>query len=94
MIPMSTSKPPAQTALDAFDEGCMLPKSGQLPVLACELCGDSSTIIISSDFATLCEGCATSLAKLPASSIPAALVALRVARRIHLSSNRGGPSPR
>ncbi len=91
MIPMSATKPSTQVALDAFDEGCVLPQLGQLPTLACELCGDSDSIIFSSDIATLCAGCSASLAKLRPSSIPIALDALRAARRIHLASFQGRP---
>ncbi len=92
MIPMSTTKPNIQAALDAYDEGRVLPQPGQLPALACELCGDSNTIIFSSDVATLCAGCADGLSRLRPSSIPTALSALRAARRIHLAiySRRSG----
>jgi hypothetical protein len=94
MIPMSTSRSPTQAALDAFDEGRILPQPAVLPILACELCGTADTIVISSDVATLCEGCAISLSRLPASNIPIALGALRAARRMHRLSINGGPSRR
>jgi hypothetical protein len=91
---MSTTKQPAQAALDAFDEGRVLPQPGPMPFLACELCGTADTIVVSSNVATLCEGCAASLAKLPPSNIPIALSALRAARRMYLLSINGGPSRR
>jgi hypothetical protein len=94
LIPMSTTKPRTQAALDAFDEGRVLPRPGQLPALTCELCGDSDSIVISSDVATLCIACATSLSKLPPSNIPTALSALRAARHMHLMSIDGGRSRR
>ncbi len=94
MIPMSTTKQPTQAPLDDFDEGRALPPLFQLPTLACELCGDSSTIIFSSDVATLCEGCAATLSKLRPSSIPTVLGAFRAARRMHLMSINGGSSRR
>ncbi len=83
---MSTTKPPAQTALDEFDAGRILPPMFKLPALACELCGDSSCIVFSSDVATICEHCAVSIVKLGSYGIPAVLGALRAARRIHVAS--------
>nr|MDO8086974.1 hypothetical protein [Candidatus Sigynarchaeum springense] len=83
---MSTAKPPAQAALDDYDEGQILPAPFKLPALSCEVCGTSSAIVFSSDVATMCEHCARTISKLRARSIPTVLGALRAARRIHLTS--------
>ncbi len=91
---MSTTKPPAQAALDEFGKDDALPSPFKLPVLECEVCGDSSSIVFSSDVATICEHCANTLVKLSSYSIPTVLGALRAARRIHLMSISGKPSPR
>ena len=88
---MSATKQPGQAPLDDFDEGRALPPLLQIPALACELCGGSNAIVISSDVATLCIDCATSLSRLRPTSIPIALGALRTARRIHLMSIHGRP---
>ena len=90
---MSTTKPTTNTTmfqapLDTFWTG-----ADSLPI-ACELCGNSDDIVISSDVATLCINCATSLSALRPSSIPTAIGALRAARRMHLASIPGRPSRR
>ncbi len=86
---MSTTKPPAQSALDEFGKDDALPSPHKFPTLFCEVCGDSSSIIFSSDVATLCEHCASTIVKLSSYSIPTVLGALRTARRIHLMSFGG-----
>ena len=83
---MSTAKPPAQAALDDYDEGQILPAPFKLPALSCEVCGTSSAIVFSNGKDTICEHCASTISKLRARSIPTVLGALRAARRIHLTS--------
>ena len=83
---MSTTKPPAQSALDDFGEGQVLPAPFKLPALSCEVCGTSSAIVFSNGKDTICEHCAGEIRKLSAYSIPAVLGAFRAARRIHLTS--------
>jgi hypothetical protein len=86
MNPMSTTKARsghlAQRPLDDYsDASCRLPIPWQEPALSCELCDDTTGIIIASDIATLCYDCSARLAKLPLDQIPATLHVLRLARR-------------
>ncbi len=90
---MLTTKPTANTTMFQAPFNTFGTGADSLP-MACELCGTSDDVIISSDVATLCINCATSLSALRPSSIPTALGALRAARRMHLVSIPGRPSRR
>ncbi len=90
---MSTTKPTTNTTMFQAPLDTLWTGTDSLP-MACELCGTSDDIVISSDVATLCINCATGLSALRPSSIPTALSALRAARRLHLASIPGRPSSR
>jgi len=86
MHTMSTTKQPAQAALDEFGKDDALPAPFKFPVLTCEVCGTSSAIVFSNGKDTICEHCAGDIRKLSVYSVPAVLGALRAARRIHPTS--------